>query len=671
MYRNETEFENEVRDIARHLWPSAAFSGAAKVGGRERDGVFITDEMVHLIECTTSRRKDKAVQDTQKLEGLSRSMQSQYLTKGVKGYFITLEEPTAEQREVVRNIGRGYVVTLSFSQFRAQMIDAPSYLAARMQYPFGSMYDPETQSRIVPSQLIARQLVTRFGDTLEVEDIPRKLHSGETLVLVGDYGAGKSTALREIFVALRFNYLSNRTGRFPVHLNLRDHHGQTDPAEALERHARNIGFPSPSHLVRAWLAGYLILILDGFDEFATAGWSGQAKRLRDIRFNSMELIRRFMRGPSGTGVIVAGRQHYFDSDKELVAALGLSQNSTRLSINDFTDSQIREFLTKKGWQEEIPAWLPSRPLLLGYLCAREMLKDVIDVDHGSSPAVGWNMLLELTANREAEIEAGIDGTAVRQIVENLATKARSRNDGMGSLSQEDILGSFQSVCGFAPDDRGLLLLQRLPGLGAAQTEDGSRDFIDSDLVDAARVGDICRFVEDPYSFKLESSATWQTTLGQLGIELGALQCHQNSFNEGKLRTALQQAGRDDEQGELCLDLIQINKEMGFGFSGQPFSIRNVLIKDASFGDVPLDFSSISFRDCLFQRLEIDVPAEISELPKFYSCYVGTLDGRVSQMDLPEGIFDKNCVFDSFGESSQNTAAILAFAYHFLPAQKSC
>ena len=96
------------------------------------------------------------------------------------------------------------------------------------------------------------------------------------------------------------------------------------------------------------------------------------------------------------------------------------------------------------------------------------------------------------------------------------------------------------------------------------------------------------------------------------------------------------AGRDDEQGELCMDLIQISKELGFGFSGQAFSVRNVLVKDASFGDAPLDFSYISFRDCLFQRLEIDVSAEISELPKFRGCYVGTLDGRISQMDLPEG-----------------------------------
>ena len=288
MYGNDADFENEVRAIARHLWPNAAYSGSAKEGGRERDGVFITDEMVHLIECTVSRRKDKAIQDTQKLEGLAKEMQRRYPTKGVKGYFITLEEPTSEQRDSVRRIGKGYVVSLSFSQFRSQMIDARSYLNARLQYPFGSMYDPETKSRTTPSHLISRHLVTRNGEALEIADISPRLDQGESIVLVGDYGAGKSTALREMFVTLRSSYLSKPTGRFPVHLNLRDHHGQTDPAEALERHARNIGFQSPHHLVRAWHAGYLILILDGFDEFATAGWSGQARRLRDIQFNGVD-----------------------------------------------------------------------------------------------------------------------------------------------------------------------------------------------------------------------------------------------------------------------------------------------------------------------------------------------------------------------------------------------
>ena len=216
MYKSDGDFENEVRDIARHLWPSAAFSGSAREGGRERDGVFITDEMVHLIECTTSRRKDKAEQDTRKLESLSRNMQRHYPTKRSKG---VLYHP--RRNRLRSNGGRSeslvpvYVVSVSFSQFRTQMIDSQSYLEARMQYPFGSMYDPETESRTKPSQLIARQLVTRNGDTLEVNDIPRKLECGETLVLVGDYGAGKSTTLREIFAALRSNYFSKRTSRFP------------------------------------------------------------------------------------------------------------------------------------------------------------------------------------------------------------------------------------------------------------------------------------------------------------------------------------------------------------------------------------------------------------------------------------------------------------------------
>ena len=660
MLLSDTAFENAVNETARHLWPQAAYSGSTTYGGRERDGVFETDEMVHMIESTTSRRKEKAEQDTKKLARMAKNMQSQHPMKGVKGYFITRDEPTAEQRDAVRRFGDGLVVSLSYSQFRRQMIDAQSYLDCRIDYPFGSMFDRDTESRTETADLISPQFTTERGDILRVSNIIQSLAQGDGFVLVGDYGAGKSTALREVFVALRSKYFSeNQTGRFPVHLNLRDHHGQTNPAEALERHARNVGFQSPTHLVRAWHAGYLTLILDGFDEFATVGWSGQAKLLRDIRYTSMELIRNFMRGPSDTGIMIAGRQHYFDSYSELSRSLGLRQQTTRLYINDFNEDQIREFLSKKGWSEGIPAWLPSRPLLLGYLFSRGMLDQVMTVDHGSSPAAGWNVFLELTAQREAEIEAGVDGTAVRQIVENLATKARSKNDGMSSLSQDDILGSFQSVCGFSPDDRGLLLLQRLPGLGASSSDDGSRDFIDADLVDAARAGDVSRFVEDPFTFHLENPNAWQITLGQLGIELATLRCHQMAFNQGKLRTAVQQAGRDGEQGALCMDLVQVSKEMGFGFTGQPITVRNIMVADASFGDDSLDFSRISFHDCLFQRLEISGSADASLLPHFYECYVGTLDGRVSKGDLPPNIFDSKCVFDSFGDSSQNTAAILA------------
>ena len=338
--------------------------------------------------------------------------------------------------------------------------------------------------------------------------------------------------------------------------------------------------------------------------------------------------------------------------------MDLRPGYVRLDLRDFTDDQVQAFLRKRGWQSGIPDWLPSRPLLLGYLCARGMLKEVMAVNRDSTPATGWDTLLELISNREAEIEAGIDGTAVRRIIETLATKIRTKSDGISSLSREEILSAFSKVCGFEPDDRGMVLLQRLPGLGATKDENGDRDFIDADFADAARAGDIVRFVEDPFSFQIESPAAWQTTLNQLGIELAARRCQRNHFNEGKLRTALQQASKEYEYNVLRMDLLQVSREMGLGVPNLPINISGTVVRDAAFGEAELDYSLVSFRDCLFQRLEIDAFSDDTTLPKFYECYVGVLDGRVSLSDLPKDVFDKDCVFDSFGESSQNTAAIL-------------
>jgi len=45
-YESGKMFEDEVRRVARMLWPSAEYSGAAIADGRERDGVFVTDDVV-------------------------------------------------------------------------------------------------------------------------------------------------------------------------------------------------------------------------------------------------------------------------------------------------------------------------------------------------------------------------------------------------------------------------------------------------------------------------------------------------------------------------------------------------------------------------------------------------------------------------------------------------
>src|SRR3954469_16418300 len=147
MFTTDTGFEDEVRRIARLLWPVAEFDGAAIEAGRERDGVFETDEFIQLIECTVSRAKEKAVDDANKLAKLIKRTIPKHPSKFVKGWFVTLEEPTADQRAAVKNVAardKVQIVAVSFDQFRAKLIDARTYLTHRQRYPFGSVRDPQS-----------------------------------------------------------------------------------------------------------------------------------------------------------------------------------------------------------------------------------------------------------------------------------------------------------------------------------------------------------------------------------------------------------------------------------------------------------------------------------------------------------------------------------------------
>ncbi len=61
---DQFDFEKEVIKIAGHLWPEAFGGGSEIVNGSERDGIFVTEDSVQLIECTISRTKDKADQES-------------------------------------------------------------------------------------------------------------------------------------------------------------------------------------------------------------------------------------------------------------------------------------------------------------------------------------------------------------------------------------------------------------------------------------------------------------------------------------------------------------------------------------------------------------------------------------------------------------------------------
>jgi len=655
MRDDNQDFENEVRRVARALWPEARYSGAVTVDGRERDGMFETEECIHLLEATTSRRLDKAKEDIGKLVALASRLQRSSSHKAVRCWFVTREEPTADQRKPAEK-HKSFLTALSFSQFQSRLIDVRTYLAARENYAFGSVRDPVTGSTMLKTDYVPLALAELGKPSVHTPDeLVKLLGEGRRVVLLGDYGAGKSMTLRYIYRTLAARYYKGESAHFPVHLNLRDHYGQTDPAEILERHARTIGFEHPAHLVRAWRAGYVLLLLDGFDEVTGLSIQGLWRKLRDNRYRAMEPIRRLMSDhPTGLGLVVAGRAHFFDTDAERRTALG-TNNAMELSLNEFTDEQVQQYLRTAGLAGAVPSWLPSRPLLVAYLACTGLLEEVVGQWAVElEPAAGWNVLLDRITSREAQIGAGIDGPTVRRILERLATRARSVPDGLGSLSPDDVVEAFREVCGYPPDERGMLLLQRLPGLGIEQGESETRRFIDESFVETCRAGDVYAFAENPYDGGTFPGSV-DCTAGQLGVSVIAARFQNSEFTTSKITTAIERACTLGNYN-LAADLVLAAIEAGHEITSEVY-VKEVLVPRIDFPANMPRAAGVHFQDCLFGELGLDPEVDNTILPRFQGCFIATLDGRISEADLPAGVF-RDCVFDTFASGAGTTDQVL-------------
>jgi hypothetical protein len=655
-------FEDRVRDIARAMWPSAKFQGATILNYRERDGLFVTEDSVHILEATTSREKAKARKDGEKLRDAALQAHRTYPYKSVKGWFVTQDEPQADQRDVIKRLNAP-VVALSVAQFQSLLVDGPGYLRARDAYPFGSARSPSDDG-LDPGEYVPLDTLQLHASTLWTVDLMvSRLLTGDAVLLLGDYGAGKSMTLRECYYALSRAYSDGHSQKFPLHLNLREHWGQVRPAEAITRHAEEVGFEHPAQLVRAWRSGYAVVLLDGFDELASVNWLGRSDKLKEARRRAVELVRVFVdQTPRGAGLFIAGRQHYFDSEQERLEALGLPPVAPQLTLNDFTEAQVQQYLSARGWATSIPSWLPSRPLLLGYLASRDLLKETLRENGAASPPAGWDSLLTRVCAREAEIRSALDGGTIRRIVERIATSARETESGLGPISPEAIYGAFRDITGQAPDEGSLVLLQRLPGLGGASAvehEAGTSNkwFIDDSFADAARVGDVLSFVRSPFGNDAPFDAgQWQALLQSLGVALLAERIHSDGGSPALVRVALDRAIQLRWYA-LASDLVRAAMILRSDVDLGGIYISETWIPELELSDARQNLSGVEFQHCIIQTLRIEPGASIGSIPKFIDCNVGFVEGAASSQDLPAGRF-VDCEFEGFAERTTTTTAIL-------------
>ncbi len=628
-FEEASAFEAEVRRAARALWDARPGDGAPDlVDGRERDCIIETEDLTHYVECTTSRTLEKLKKDGNKLKTY-RDDRGKH-GRLVACWFVTRDEPTAEQHSLGKMLK---VTVISFAEFQKKLIDGQKYLQLRTSYPFGSAVDPRNDSvdlkevRFVPTPIVD----TRTAVTYTISQLAGELTAGAVSCMIGDFGVGKSLTFKHVFDELKRAFFRSNSSLVPIALNLRDHWGQSEPAEALVRHARHVGFEQPHQLVRAFNAGQCIVLLDGFDEIASISWSGRGnKRLRDLRANAVSLVARFVELARGKGgLLVCGREHFFDSHGELRNSLGLRSTDPLVQLIDFDDESARKYLTEVGIDFEVPDWLPRRPLLLATFAARGFLQDALSEE--VEPARAWSSMIDKICEREAKIHKYLDASTIRNILERLASKARIMADGLGPLTEDDIGGAFRAETGAYPDETARPLLQRLPGLTARDRQTGSRAFLDDQLVDVLRAGDVARFLENPYVDP--HASRWQNPLGELAVD--AVRSRQDADESlvAHAVVAAREAAMRWNSPTLAGDLVAL--ALRGGTTAQHVDFQGLKITGGDLSIVDLSGPSVSrlcLEDCQIDTVIVDRRDETSVAIE--DCTVKSVLNVFSERDTP-------------------------------------
>lgn len=644
------DFEERVRTVARALWGLPPGEGGSELyGSNQIDCVCRTEDVVHLIECTIDRSQEKLLKQIQKLLNAQRDEQRRGST--VKMWIITPDEPIAEQRSLAK---KDAITILSIEQFESRLFDAPTYLDLRWKYPFGSATDPDSERPILPDDEYIPLPLKDFNERThyDLDEIADLILSGKRVVLTGPYGAGKSLTVRELFRVLRARWHKRQIKVIPVALNLRDHWGQTDVDEALRRHASKIGFDKPDQLVRSWNAEQLVVLLDGFDELATQTWRVGPEATRRARRDALRLTRAFARR-ARTSILISGRDHYFDSDREMIESLGLAGLPTvLLTVDEFTEEQAQAYLKKKrGRDVRLPTWLPRKPLLLGYLAARNLLDQVLAIDGERGPAYAWDQFLDRICQRDATMAEDIEAPAVRQILEYLATRTRESVSGNGPLYDADLAEAYRSVTGYDPLPSSMVLLQRLPGLTARDQEAGARSFVDAEMAEALRAGTVSRYIRAPWGAGLRDQL--RHPLSEFGCSVAALLTEGERAAEAQYRVAAKFALERVGQPTLALDCLVAG---ALRMQDDGLECGGLAISDGLVDVLDLDvmwFKDLHLDSCVVTTLRLgDLGATGLALAK---CLFGRVEGAADLRGLPAWIVEP--AVDAFDDTRTNAAIL--------------
>lgn len=623
-------FEQKIREIASFRWRINAV--AETIAGIKCDCVLKEQDRWIVIEITEENKLDKVRTDISKLVTVRNSLMAKDCF--CQCYFVMKDKPT----DSMRQSGEAQrIKVMSGIEFENEYFQYDNYIFSRKQGQFGSLINMDTGRPEENSYIRVAYRNKKDGSELYIDDIVKLLKKGKKIVLKGDFGLGKSRCVKEIFDRLTEQHIDNP---YCIAINLREHWGAKRAQEILMRHFEDMGM-SANNILQIFDRGNFVYLLDGFDEIGTQSWSSDIQRMQHIRKISVCALKDLISRVQG-GVLITGRDYFFNSDEEMLSSLGLDAKQTIImECNpEFTEKELLEFisknipeLSKNRKMEQLPPWFPKRPLVIQLMqkYAEDMFSEENALDNICS---FWYVLFNKICEREAKIYPTLNPEVIKKILLYLADMTRFCSDNVGPISQNDLSNAFISAAGITPNDDTAIMLQRLPSLGRISADSPDRQFMDNFILDGLRAESIIGLTKswDPEVLQKE----WKNPLNQIGLSI----LSEYACNDTKRKDSLYDIARKASNGKnqvLAADIISAMCML----PEECIDCKGLVINGGWFTYLSFEgkeIQKLTILNSVIEKLDL-TNSRVTDNVEISDCIISTIYGISSRNSIPSQFHD--------------------------------
>ncbi|MGA9700730.1 NACHT domain-containing protein [Pseudomonas sp.] len=638
------DVEKSVRQYASYIWNRPA--GADRIGGVNFDCVVKISEIETIvIEITKNRTLDKIREDVGKIQAIRMAMMMKNIM--IRPYIICDFLPTQGMKDAGKE---NHIEVISFEDFRRMFFDFPTYQSLRSSKQFGSAVDPVTgENDSTAYTPVGYKL--QNGSEINAQEIAQKIINNEKLVLLGDYGAGKSRCFREVFHILAKK--SAETLLYPIAIDLKETWGLETAVEIIRRHFMHLGINEndTNSVIKAYNGKRLCFLLDGFDEIGSRPWSENKKTLEMLRKHALQGVKDLL-SKTGAGCLISGRDHYFNSDQEMYSALGLNKESTTVAKckDEFNIEEFSHYLDINKISVSLPDWLPKKPLVLKTIASLtpEQVKALFESSNGDEIGF-WFKFIDAMCQRDSTIHAILDPETVKSVLIRLSSLTREKSQNYGPLTEAEVVNVFHEVTGSYPNEQSTVMLQRLPGLGRVSSETSDRNFVDTFILDGLRALDLSEKVQS--GDQKIADLKWLNPLQSLGSSVLGYNINKNQSASAFINYAKNSLHRDKSNKISISDSISGLSKAKL----DELDFNGIKFNEPHFGDLSFEegnISNIEFSDGIFESItlgKIDPSGVVIQ-----NCHIESLAGVSSSTGLPSWI--RECSIKHF-ESVDTLTAI--------------